>query len=157
MTEQNEKKTELAKPIEDEEYRKAKLAKLEQLQEDVDDLIASLGNPNQTAIETIIGEKNRKVRLGNSLIHKSRIISGNYNRVAILLDFLEKIGLNVESTRNAVFGATLGFSPELAPNGMRGELIELVNPVRQPKKDVNQETPNPPTNQNVNNNPQGTQ
>lgn len=101
-------------------------------------LFALLGDQKQEAFKLLTSEENKQVTSGNSIKHKARILSGNYNRISILFDTLENLGVDVAEERNAVFGATIGFSPELPPYGLRGETLDFFKAQQQPKKE---ETP----------------
>ncbi len=149
MTENKPKETPNSQPKPELQIQPKDLRNRASTDEKIDALFDILGNTQQEAMKTLIGEKNRDVKDGNSLIHKSRIISGNYNRVAILFGFLDKLGITCDSERSDIFGATIGFSLEIAPNGLRGEIIEFGRP-SQPKKE---QTQNNNQNQNGNNQP----
>jgi len=110
-------------------------------------IFRNLSDTKQEVAETIVGTDAGTIKKGTGIVQKSRVISGNYNRCAILFDTLDSLGLDTLDERSSIFGSTIGFSPELYPTGLRGEALDLVRPT--PKKE-----PLTPITQNIMSNPQ---
>lgn len=88
--------------------------------------------------ETLIGSKNYTMAPGDWIKTKARIFSGNTNRLLDLFDHLQLIGCNSEQVnkmRNMICESTIGLSPELPPNGMRGEALAVITLQNLPKKE----------------------
>jgi hypothetical protein len=105
-------------------------------------LLRNLGDSKQEITDTIVGTDFGNIKKGTAVITKSRIISGNYNRLGLAFDVLDRLGVDQSDIRTSVFGNTIAFSPELSPTGLRGEALELARPA--PKKEQQ-----PPITQNI--------
>jgi hypothetical protein len=85
----------------------------------------------------LVSHRNATVESGNLIVQQARVISGNYNRVFVLLDYLEGLGINIARERNSIAGTTKGFSPELPAYGMRGEALAILTLTPDlPKKEI---------------------
>jgi hypothetical protein len=88
--------------------------------------------------ETLIGSKNYNMQSGDWIKTKARIFSGPTNRLLDLFDHLQLIGCNgdqINKMRNMICESTIGLSPELPPNGMRGEALAVITLQNLPKKE----------------------
>jgi hypothetical protein len=104
-------------------------------EEILEDLLRSLSDWKREIVETIVGSRNREVKPGNTIIQKARVISGNYNRMFILMQFLKDKGLDTDKYTVYFANNTVGFSPKLPDYGMRGEALDILN-VQKPVKEV---------------------
>jgi hypothetical protein len=111
--------------------------------DDLRRIFKSLETSNQTVTSIITSEDNTEIQPGNSIITKSRIFSGETNRLANLFDYLILRGCNkdkIAALRTTVFGASIGYCKDIPDFGMRGEALDLVRP--SPKKEQQQTIPN---------------
>jgi hypothetical protein len=93
-------------------------------------IVKSTLDPKQQVLETLEANYNENIEAGDALASKSRIFSGNTNRVANLIDYLKGIGCNtarLDKIRVMIFGTALGYCTEVPAGGLRSELIDALN------------------------------
>jgi len=91
---------------------------------------------SKAIVETIVGERNADLQGGNWIVTKARVISGNYNRLFILGEHLNSLGVDVEKDLIMIAASSIGFSKELPDFGMRGEAIQIITQQNLPKKET---------------------
>lgn len=101
-------------------------------------LMRFLENPNSQLTQAIVSNNNEVIRDGTSIIANSRVISGNANRLLMLLQLLKDKGLpSANKYINYIAINTKGFSKEIPDYGLRGEVIDVITRQLKPKPEQN--------------------
>jgi hypothetical protein len=81
---------------------------------------------SRVLVSAIVGNENAKIEKGNWHVTKSRVISGNMNRLMVYAAHLEGLGIDVSADVINIQAATIGFSKEIPDYGERGEAIQIL-------------------------------
>ncbi len=80
----------------------------------------------QAFSKALVGIENAEVNPGTAIYTRGRIIGGESNRHISLIEHLFTLGVDVRKYGVIETLKTYAYSPEIPPNGLRGELIEII-------------------------------